>query len=189
MVLAYHLILTCYGFWLPNDPRGSWSTEVRRYELLRFGPATKVNTRRSIAGIEHNYALRRAAKAALKYPPVILNGLQARAIVRGFAELCEKNKYAVHACAIMADHAHLVIARHPGHKIEQIARRLKAKGTQRLNIEGLGFGRTPWVRGEWKVFLNTPRTIRRAIQYVEHNPIRAGRKRQDWHFVTPYAGE
>jgi len=90
MVLAYHLILSCYGFWMPNDPRGSWSDEVRRYELLRFGPATKVNTRRSVAGIEHDFALRAAAKAALKHPPVVLTGKQARAIARGFAAICRE---------------------------------------------------------------------------------------------------
>ena len=25
MVHGYHVILAAYGFWLPNDPRGSWS--------------------------------------------------------------------------------------------------------------------------------------------------------------------
>ena len=29
MVLAYHLVFSAYGFWLPNDPRGSTSREVR----------------------------------------------------------------------------------------------------------------------------------------------------------------
>lgn len=29
-VIAYHLILTTYGFWLPNDPRGSGSDPVAR---------------------------------------------------------------------------------------------------------------------------------------------------------------
>lgn len=28
MVEWYHLIMTAYGFWLPNDPRGSWSEFV-----------------------------------------------------------------------------------------------------------------------------------------------------------------
>ena len=45
-IRAYHLILTCYGFWLPNDPRGSWSDFVRSIELHRVGgPATKINTK------------------------------------------------------------------------------------------------------------------------------------------------
>ena len=39
MVYAYHVIISAYGFWLPNDPRGSWSDMVRKYELLRYGPA------------------------------------------------------------------------------------------------------------------------------------------------------
>lgn len=186
MIRAYHLILSCYGFWLPNDPRGSWSEEVRRYELLRFGPATKVNTRRSIAGIKHDYVLRNAAKAALKYPPVAFNGRQARAVARGFSDVCNTNKYQVHACVLMPDHTHLVIARHPIHSIEQIARRLKAKGTQHLNQEELGFDRTPWAKGQWKVFLNTHRDVRRAVRYVERNPVKAGLKPQTWRFVTPY---
>ena len=29
MVLAYHLIFTLYGWWLPNDPRGSSSHTIR----------------------------------------------------------------------------------------------------------------------------------------------------------------
>ena len=50
MVLAYHIIFTAYGFWLPNDPRGSWSEFVPFVELVRFGRATKTETRRSVAG-------------------------------------------------------------------------------------------------------------------------------------------
>lgn len=188
VILAYHLIFSCYGFWLPNDPRGSWSEEVRRYELLRFGPAAKVTTRRSVAGVRHDFARRDAAKKALKYPPVVFDGRQARAAARGFAEVCSQNGYAVYACAVMADHVHLVVARHGFHTVEQIARRLKAKATQRLNKEDLGFGRTPWAVGEWKVFLDSPRAIRRTIRYVDRNPISAGFKRQVWKFVAVYDG-
>ena len=43
MVHAYHAIFGAYGFWLPNDPRGSWTTFVGSWELNPFGPATKTN--------------------------------------------------------------------------------------------------------------------------------------------------
>lgn len=33
MVLGFHVIFSAYGFWLPNDPRGSWSDWVRKWEL------------------------------------------------------------------------------------------------------------------------------------------------------------
>ena len=37
MVLASHVIIGMYGFWLPNDERGSWSDFVGSWEVLRFG--------------------------------------------------------------------------------------------------------------------------------------------------------
>ena len=80
MILAYHTVFTAYGFWLPNDPRGSWSDFVRSWELHRFGPATKVTTRASVAGVDHDRTSRRQAKRALKHEPVVLTGIQARAI-------------------------------------------------------------------------------------------------------------
>lgn len=37
MVAAYHLIWTGYGHWLPNDPRGSMSHELRCANILPLG--------------------------------------------------------------------------------------------------------------------------------------------------------
>src|SRR3954470_20750349 len=98
MVLASHIILGMYGFWLPNDQRGSWSDFVGAWELLRFGKATKTTQRRSLAYEPFDPALRRAAKATLKYPAVNFNGLQARAIARGFARQCAASRLVVWAC-------------------------------------------------------------------------------------------
>ena len=48
MVIACHCIFGTYGFWLPNDPRGSGSDFVASWELFRYGPATKTRGRRSV---------------------------------------------------------------------------------------------------------------------------------------------
>ena len=109
MIRAYHAIFTAYGFWLPNDPRGSWSDFVGSWELFRFGPATKTDTRRSVAGKPHDRALRLAAKQALKYPPVQFNGRQASSIARGFATAIAEHGYRVHACSILPEHVHVVV--------------------------------------------------------------------------------
>jgi len=82
-VLTYHVLFTTYGFWPPNDPRGSWSDFVRSWELLRFGPATKVNTRRSVAGAAHDAEHRRRAKRAMPHPAVQLNDEQAQQVGNG----------------------------------------------------------------------------------------------------------
>jgi hypothetical protein len=80
MVRWYHLIMTAYGFWLPNDPRGSWSDFVGSWEPYKFGPATKTNEKRSLAHDPHDRAARLAAKQALKYPPVRFDERQRQAI-------------------------------------------------------------------------------------------------------------
>ncbi|MFW6059536.1 MAG: transposase [Phycisphaeraceae bacterium] len=195
MVRGYHLILSAYGFWLPNDPRGSWSTFVREWELARYGKATKVNHRRSVAYQPHDVAQRYAAKQALRRPPVRFNGQQARAITRGFAERADRSGYVVHACAIMPDHAHLVIARHRYHA-EQIANLLKGASTRRLIEENLHpFADeahrdrrcpSPWARKHWQCFLSSHHEMERAIRYVQQNPRKEGMRAQQWKFVQPY---
>jgi hypothetical protein len=59
VILGFHCIISTYGFWLPNEPRGSWSEFVASWELLRFGPATKVSTHRSIAHRPYDRSLKR----------------------------------------------------------------------------------------------------------------------------------
>ena len=128
----YHLILTAYGFWLPNDPRGSWSDFVASWELQKFGPATKTSEKRSLANDPHDRSLRLAAKQALKYAPVHFDSVQRTAIAEGFAQAVRESAYAILACCIGNDHAHLVVARH-ARTIEQIATHLKSKATMSLN--------------------------------------------------------
>jgi REP element-mobilizing transposase RayT len=187
MVLGYHVIFGAYGFWLPNDPRGSWSEFVGSWELFRYGPATKTTETCSLASREHDHVQRLQAKQALKYPPVQFTGIQARAIGRGFAKYVERAGLTVWACAILPDHVHLVVGRFRL-EIEQVVIQLKGRATQQLLVEGIHpFGniresndRPPkcFARGEWKVFLDTVEDILRAIAYVEHNPIKEGKKPQ-----------
>jgi REP element-mobilizing transposase RayT len=193
MVLATHIIFTAYGFWLPNDPRGSWSDFVAAWELfLKGGKATKVDTRRSLAHDDHDAAKRRQTKGALKQPPVRFNGLQAISIAHGFAKAISESAYRVLACSIMPDHVHLVVERH-AHEARAIVRHLKGRASQELSADLLhpfahlvgadGTVPTPWVRNCWRVFLDTPGGVSRAVHYVEQNPVREGFKLQQWSFV------
>jgi REP element-mobilizing transposase RayT len=197
MVIAYHVIFSTYGFWLPNDPRGSGSNYVGSKVLLRFGRATPVTTRRSVAAVPHDSERRRAAKRALRYPPVFFSGIQARAVGRGFGQCVARSGLTIWACAILPDHVHLVIARHRC-SVEQMVTQLKGTATRRLLEEGLhpggtaavDEGRLPpvWGRGLRKVFINNPAEVRQRIAYVEQNPLKEGKPRQHWSFVTPYDG-
>ena len=193
-VIAYHLIITTYGFWLPNDPRGSWSDFVRAWELKKFGPATKVADHRSRAWDAHDRHLRLEAKKHLAREMVVFSGLQARAVARGFSNYISRSGCLINACSIMPSHAHLVVARHT-YSIEKIATLLKGAATTQLLKEGLypfqdvkyrdGTRPTPWARKSWSCFLDNVEGIERAIKYVSENPLKEGKAQQDWSFVTP----
>jgi REP-associated tyrosine transposase len=194
-ILGFHFILSAYGFWLPNDPRGSWSEVVRRFDLLRLGHATKINTTRSVADQPHDVRGRFHAKRSLRYPPVQFSGIHARAVAHGFAQALTEHDYVIHALAILQDHLHLVMAWHQRH-IDQIASHLKAKATMRLNREGLhplaghasptGRIPSPWARNYWCPFITSRQQMRIAIRYVQANPVKAGLRPQRWKLVTPY---
>src|SRR6478672_7266993 len=98
-VLAYHIIITPYGFWLPNDARGSWSDFVGAWELLKFGRATKVTTHRSLAQMPHDREKRLSAKQSLKYPAVRFTAKHIQSIAKGFARAAGEAGYVVYACA------------------------------------------------------------------------------------------
>jgi len=194
-VIAYHLILTAYGFWLPNDPRGSWSEFVRAWELRRFGPATKTNDHRSHAHDPHDVGRRLEAKLHLARNPVSFTGIQARAVAQGFANFVQRSGITINACAILPEHCHLVVLRHH-YSIEEIARHLKADATTQLKREGLhlfavqpyrdGSLPSPWARNEWSCFIDTDEYLRAAVDYVDRNPPREGLKPQRWTLVVPY---
>jgi REP element-mobilizing transposase RayT len=196
MILAYHAIFTAYGFWPPNDPRGSWSEFVAAWDLvLAAGKATKTDDPRSLARQPHDRSKRLAAKEAMKYPPVNFTGRQALAISQGFQLAMREAGYVLYACAILPDHVHAVLARHERH-IKRIVGHLKGKATMRMAALGVhpltecvksdGTIPTPWVEGCWKVFLDRPEDVVRAIDYANGNPERAGLPRQHWSFVSPF---
>jgi REP element-mobilizing transposase RayT len=195
MVIASHVIIGMYGFWLPNDERGSWSDFVGSWELLRFGKATTVNVRHSLAKRPFDPLKRATALAALKYPPVVLTGVQARAIARGFADYAGKAKLSILVCAILPQHVHLVLTRHRLH-VEQLINQLKGAATRQLIEEHLHplerhqgtMSRPPkaFARGQWKVFLDTASDVERSIGYVDGNPQREHLPLQRWWFVRPF---
>jgi hypothetical protein len=103
MVRAYFCTFTVYGFWLPNDPRGSGSVYVGSKALLPYGLATKVSTRKSVACRRCDPVIRREAKKSLKYRPVQLTGVQAMWIGRAFADVLVNAHCVAYACAIMTN--------------------------------------------------------------------------------------
>ena len=198
MIHGYHVILPMYGFWLPNDPRGSWSDYVRRWEIAKFGKPLKTLERRELNELtEEEIRDRDEAKAALCYPPVSISDDQAITVAEGFRIQTLKSNYTIWACAIMPEHTHMVLARHSYH-VERMVNLLKGSTTTEMMKVGnhplkshAAPGERPprmWSAHEWKVFLDSEDGIRQAIAYVERNPENEGKAQQSWNFVSPFAG-
>ena len=54
MVIGYYILLGMYGFWLPNDPRGSRSKFVWSNDLAEFGEATAVQQSKPLSFLKWN---------------------------------------------------------------------------------------------------------------------------------------
>jgi len=194
VILALHFIFSAYGFWLPNDPRGSWRDVIREFELLKFGPATKVRNNEFVAHKAHDRQLRLKAKESLRYKPVRFNGQQALAIAQGFESAQTQAGYHYLALAILPDHVHLLM-KPKGTDHDRIARHLKSRATRRLSELNLHpFGHlpksdgqipTPWGRNHWAVFVSEQAHLKSAVSYIKRNPVKHGFKVQRWKIVEP----
>jgi len=45
-----------------------------------------------------------------------------------------------------------------------------------------------WAENQWKVYLDSEMAVENAIRYVECNPEREGKPRQQWPFVQHFTG-
>lgn len=193
MIIAYHLIWGAYGFWLPNDPRGSWSDAVWAENLRPMGPARTVRSRQSLAHRPHDRVQRIQGKEHLTYPAVRFDEDQRAAIGHGFGRIVRDMVWRARACAVMSDHVHVVVDRSimPA---EEMRDYFKRAATRELNRRGLHpqagltlpSGRTPspWGEGGWVVYLDTVEMMERSVAYVRQNPTAAGLAVQDWDWVV-----
>src|SRR5690242_10771826 len=111
IVIAHHIIWTCYGTWLPNDPRGSTSKTIRVDSIAELG---ELHYGRKLVqplgrDIRQFYE---AARQVLKHPILTLDEA-ARSVVAGAIETVVRiSKLTCWACVVMPDHVHILIRKH-----------------------------------------------------------------------------
>ena len=187
LVIGYHLVWTGYGWWLPNDPRGSTSSCIMcdvltdlgelHYGRKRVQPTSQV--------IRQFYD---AAVPRLEFAQVSFTSEEVDQIALAFSREIEAQRYTCYACAIMLDHVHLLIRKHK-HAAEEITRNLQRSSHLNLRESGRFDWEHPiWGGPGWKVFLDSPEDIRRTIRYIEQNPVKIGLPVQQWAFVKEYDG-
>jgi hypothetical protein len=111
MVLAYHLIWMAYGWWLPNDLRGSTSTFIASDLIAELGELHYGRKKIQPLSREIRAFYDRAAQV-LKFPLLQFSLREMEAISGAFAECIAENGYTCYACAVLRDHVHLIIRKH-----------------------------------------------------------------------------
>jgi REP element-mobilizing transposase RayT len=186
-VIAYHLVWTAYGTWLPNDPRGSGSTSLESEPLVPLGEVhlgrKKVQPLPSV--VREFY---RKAEPLLEHRVIRFDARQIAIVGSAFAEIIRERNYTCYACAVLPDHVHLVVRKHRD-RAEAMILHLMRKSRLRLSETGQIPPEHPvWTSGGYRGFLSDPNAVRAAIRYVERNPGKAGLPAQKWDFVAPYDG-
>lgn len=130
IVIAHHLIWTLYGWWLPNDPRGSSSHTIRNDVLADLGELHegRKQVQPNSRDIRAFYA---ETKHKLQHPLLTLCADDVNNFADVFAQVITAQKYTCYACAIMPDHVHILIRKHK-HTGEQIITNLQYAGRLRL---------------------------------------------------------
>lgn len=187
IVIAHHLVWTAYGWWLPNDPRGSNSERVCAGTIAELGDLHRGRKRHQPAGwvIREFYD---RARDVLLYPLLTFDDPARAEIAAAFADVVQAERYTCYACAVMPDHVHVLIRKHKHLAEEMIDRFQQASRERLIETRHRAAGHPAWGGPGWKVFLDHPDEVRRTITYIEKNPLPLRLPKQDWPFVTAYDG-
>ncbi len=187
MIAGYHLLWTAYGWWLPNDPRGSTSREVRCAAIAGLGELHYGRKRIQPTGRVMR-EFHEAARSLLKHALLTLSEEEVRAVGEAFGAVIRQRNYTCYGCAVMPDHVHLLIRKHRDMAETMIGHLQEASRGTVLGLGRREQGHPVWGGPGWKVYLSSRDDITRTVQYIQENPPKAGRPPQHWPFVKEYDG-
>jgi REP element-mobilizing transposase RayT len=187
MVAGHHLLWTAYGWWLPNDPRGSMSHHIASASIAELGTLHYGRKRIQPASRDLKKFYEQA-REVLKHELLTLTPEDFELIAEAFATVIKDQHYTCYACAIMPDHVHLLIRKHRD-DAEEMIEKFQAASREALIQSGRREASHPvWGGQGWKVFMNPREDFRRTVRYIENNPLKAHMPAQKWPFVVEYDG-
>src|SRR2546428_4348415 len=173
---------TAYGWWLPNDLRGSNSSYIASDVIAELGELHYGRKKIQPAGWEIRRFYRNAGQA-LRFPLLTFSPIDVQIIAQSFADVIARERYTCYACAIMPNHIHAVNRKHK-HTAEQMIENFQDASRAAPRAAGRRAQDHPvWAQGGWKVFLDHPDDVWRTIPYVCQNPLKMHLPAQEWWFV------
>ena len=187
MILAHHLILTGYGHWLPNDPRGSMSHEVRSRPLRGLG--------------EHHYGRKpvqpsrpelrefhQKAKEPLRFAVRWFDEPERQVLIQAAGQVVQEKRLTCYAAAVLDNHLHLLIRRH-SMQGQEIVRLFKDRLAAGLHETALFHPEHPvFSEDSCVIFKNDRIAIRTCIAYILDNFAKHKLPVEIYPFVQDYDG-
>jgi REP element-mobilizing transposase RayT len=187
MIIGHHLIWTLYGHWLANDLRGSGSTKLYDEKFATLGPIHRGRKpERLQPSRDELRAFHRMAEPLLNFPRFWIDDAKRQAIGDAFAKVVAEKGYTVWACAILKNHAHMVIRRHRDDALKLWDTFADGSRLVLRGFNDVGDDHPVWSTRPYKVFLRTPAEVRGRIDYVNRNPEKEGLLAQRYDFVQSY---
>jgi hypothetical protein len=186
-VIAAHLVLHGYGHWLSNDPRGSGSSEVRQEKFKDLGPV-HFGRKREQPSKEELRAFYREAEQRLDHPVLWYKQRARLFIAAAFERICEEHAYVAWSCAVLQNHAHLLLRTHRD-KAELMWEHAAVAARDALWEADLApRGHPVWSNRPYVVFKTTVSQVRTCIKYIKDNPRKHNLPAQVYPWVQGYDG-
>jgi REP element-mobilizing transposase RayT len=192
VVIAHHLVITLYGHWLPNDLRGSGSTEFYDDKFAALGPIHRGRKPQHLQPSRSElHEFHAQVKPLLNFEPLWIDDATRQIFADAIGEVIHRNRYTCYRCAICANHLHLVIRKHRDSYEEMwrlITEHARAQLVASHHSERIAAQHPVFSQRPYAVFLYTIDDIYSRVQYVSDNPQKEGLPEQHFDFETLYDG-
>ncbi len=185
MVIGYHIILTGYGHWLANDPRGSYSRALFSPELaplaeMHFG------RRRIQPSREQLRAFYVEAQKRLRHPVLWWAAAEQQALAGAFGEVITAEGLTCYACAVLSNHVHFLMRKHRL-KAEEMSEPLKEAALSAVrDMKSFSPGHPVFSGRSCHIYKSDTRAMWACVDYIESNFAKHRLPRERYGFVTPY---
>src|SRR5204863_5255547 len=154
--------------WLPNEIRGSGSEEIRKDDLKQLGEIhhgrKKIQpSRRELREFHEE------ADPLLEHPVLWYDEAMRAAIGESFDRVIEERGYTCWSCAILRDHAHLLIRNHKDHAEEMWCRLAEASQLSLRAIATVPNDHPIWSTRPYSVLIFSRPEVITRVPYIEGN--------------------
>ena len=160
--VGYHVVLSCYGLWLPGDDRGCWSEAWD--DMVGF-----VEPHTPHGG---DPVRKRMAAERMKHDPVRLGAAMIAVVGASIGRCAAAASWRVAAASIESTHTHLLLTYTPN-DIDNTVKWLKDRTTKSVHRDTDHLGPV-WCRGKWRSFVFDGQAWSAARGYIERHNVRRG---------------